>query len=107
VNSTIGLHVACQAATAKVAYCSFLPLSAADAMIFRDRGGIRRPILVEIAGGLDGKCRKRNCRLFTQVKQMQIARFLCTRWGKYIRILCGLHGLSNLIPWRYSLARDD
>jgi hypothetical protein len=43
------------------------------------------------------------CRTFAQLNQMQIARFLCMGWSKYIRHGYGLRGLSKSIRGRYSI----
>ena len=46
------------------------------------------------------------CCVFAQLKQMQVARFLCTTCSKYIRPLCMLCGLSKMFPGRYSMSFD-
>jgi len=79
------LHVACQAATPKVAVRLFFPecvaataVSTTDRSICLDTGLINTSAPAAEAG----------CRVLAQLKQMQIARFLCMAWSKYIRHGC-------------------
>ncbi len=42
------------------------------------------------------RAKSRTCFIFAQLKRMQIARFLCISWGKYIRSeTCLLYGTCS------------
>ena len=72
MNSATGLHAPCQAATIKV-------VPHPPFFLRRFRRCHSRKIMPA------HQAKSRTCFVFAQLKRMQIARFLCIGWGKYIR----------------------
>jgi hypothetical protein len=78
MNSALDLHAACHAATPKV-------VGRQSSRFSHVAAGFRPAIgLLSAVIGADGRPIG-GCPLFAQVKLMQIALFLCNRWGESIR----------------------
>jgi hypothetical protein len=78
MNSTTGLHVACQAATVNLPFDAGLRRISGFSRFAAKQGG-------SAALAASAACQKAECLLLAQLKQMQTARFLCSLWGKSIR----------------------
>jgi hypothetical protein len=79
MNSALGLHAPCQAATAKVLrHAAFYAHPSLGVIHIK-----LRKIFARWAGRIKTAAL---CLLLAQLKQMHIARFLCTLWGKSIRL---------------------